>query len=141
VPAYGPLLPYLPPSGGGFVGGQNPYFNQFSAYGSPYGTPGGFLSTPLGSIGANLQPDVYYQRLTAPYGGGLDDFSRFVQSQQGRALAGLDQARLTHPNLSVEEYLPGVANYQSFLRQWKGLAPAARGEAWNRYPRVRSLGF
>ena len=124
------------------LGGQNPYFNLQNPYNSPWGTPGGFLSTPLGQVGANQQDADYYQRLISGYAGGLDPFSRFVQGQQGRVLSGLGQARLTNPNLSITQYAPGVVDYNSFLRQFRQLSPGDRGERWSTFaPRTRSMGY
>lgn len=126
--------------------GQNPYgsaspwFSPTQGYGTPYASPGDFLQTPLGRIGANQQDAAYYGRLIAPWAGGNDPFSRWVQAQQGRFLAGLDQARLTNPNLNIMDYAPSVANYGTFARQWQGMDPGARGEQWSKFaPRTREM--
>lgn len=144
MPLYG--SPYQLPQSAvqvqGPYGSPSPYYQWNNSYGSPWQTPNGFLETPLGKIGANQQDAAYFQRSIAPWAGGNDPFSRFVQGQQSRVLSGLDQARLTNPNLSITDYLPGVASYDTFLRQFRRQDPGARGERWSTFaPRTRLMGY
>ncbi len=128
---------YGSPSPYGY-GSASPWFNIGATYGSPWGTANGFLETPLGKIGANQQDAAYYGRMISPFAGGNDAFSRWVQSQQGRFLGGLDQARLSNPDLSITDYAPDLLNYSTFANQWRNLDPTQRGEQWGRFaPRTR----
>lgn len=121
-------------------GSASPFFNWQSTYGSPWNTPGGFLETPLGEIGANEDEAAYFQRQIAPWAGGNRAFDRFVQGQQGRFLSGLSQARLTNPNLSIMEYASPLLNYSTFANQWRGMDAGQRGERWGTFaPRTRQM--
>jgi len=123
-------------------GSSSPWFSNQNNYGNPWGDPNAFLQTPLGRVGANQQDAAYYQRLISPFAGGNDAFSRFVQGQQGRFLSGLDQARLTSPDLNIIDYANPNVNFEQFAKQWRGMGLGARGQEWAKYaPRTRIMGY
>ena len=117
-------------------GGFGGYYDPNQSYGSPWGSPNAFLSTPLGGIGANLDPDAYYQRWISPWGAGDDPFSRWAQSQQGRVLSALAQARLTNPNLGIQDFLPTLGGFDQFRARYRQMDPGDRGERWGVYAPV-----
>jgi hypothetical protein len=109
----------------------SPYFNLGNLYGSDVdystapivGGPGGYLANT---------PQAAYTRITSPYGGGVDRFSKFVQGEYPRVLAGLQAARATNPNVTFgygdprQDY--GRQLTESFFRNlWNQQSAEQRG--------------
>jgi hypothetical protein len=84
--------------------GQNPFFAPGNLYGGKqdYSTAP-IVSGPTGYLEGN--PDAAYTRHIAGFGGGMDNFSRFVQQQQNKLRGGYEAAVATNPNLTFQTYL------------------------------------
>jgi len=107
---------------------RSPYYNQGN-----YGASQNMYDSPLVSGNnndslINQSPQALYYRMTAPYAGGQDAFSRFVQGQyQPIMQQGFKAAQMTNPNLNPADYLTGLGGQDFFRRQYMNLAARDRG--------------
>lgn len=105
--------------------GTNPYFDPRSTYGanqSYVNTPA--VNGPAGYLEQN--PQALYTRFTAPFGGGTDPFSMYVQSQQQKIWDAYQAALANNMNLTRQQFLQGMDPHQ-FLSQFLNLAPVQQG--------------
>ena len=106
--------------------GQNPYFS----WGNLYGGKQDYSTTPIvhGPTGYLEQnPEAAYTRQTSGFGGGMDNFSRFVQQQYDKLRGGYEAAAATNPNLTFQNFLQPYD--QGFFRNlYSGLTMNQRGE-------------
>lgn len=68
-----------------------------------------YYGSPIEHTQANQNPDAAYLRAITQQGyGGLDANSDFARSLQSRVLQGWQAAKLTNPELGVEDFLSGL---------------------------------
>jgi hypothetical protein len=103
----------------------NPYLNLNNPYGWQDTS---FPTTPIARQYTQLDNGVAYTRATAPWGGGLDPFGRFVQGQRGNLEGAYDAAVTQNPNLRRDEFFGGFGP-EYFANLWAGLG--ARGQGQN----------
>ena len=119
-----PQNPYAP------TGGQNPYFQPDSNYGSQFGFD--WLDVPYGGTHYYNQPGAGNQAAwtayTARWGGGYDPFSQFVQAQRPRVNQGYEAALGVNPDLKWTDFLQALGGQQYFQKQFQNLDPSQRGE-------------
>jgi hypothetical protein len=88
--------------------GQNPYFQMPNDGKNLYGAPQDYsgapiVSGPTGYLEGN--PEAAYTRHISGFGGGMDNFSRFVQQQYNKMRGGYEAAAATNPDLTFQNYL------------------------------------
>lgn len=114
----------------GSYGSPNPYYQQNNPY---YGSWGlSFPRTPVADLYLNSTPQAAYTRFTAPWAGGLDPYSQFVQGQYSNLRDAYSAAVATNPDLTWTRYLGGIPP-STFARQWQMLGPHGRGDQWSTY--------
>lgn len=121
--------PYAP------QGSQNPFYNPQSTYGSPFGF--GWLDAPYGGTHYYNQPgagmNAAYAAWTAPWGGGYDPFSNWVQGQRGKITTAYEAALGHNPDLKWTDFLQALPGQQALRSQFQNLAPEQRGENRSRF--------
>lgn len=109
--------------------GRSPYYTGNSNYGanqSYYDSP--LVSGNNADSLMNQSPQALYYRITSPYAGGQDAFSRFVQNQYNTVMnQGFKSAQMTNPNLRPDDYINSLGGQDFFRRQYMNLAARDRG--------------
>jgi hypothetical protein len=112
----------------------NPWYSTQNTYG--WGDLS-FPTTPIANIYTQLDNGVAFTRATAPWGGGLDPFGRFVQGQRSSLETAYDAAVTQNPNLRRDEFF-GSFGPDYFAKLWQGAGSRGRGEGNGMYaPRAR----
>ena len=106
----------------------SPYYNQGN-----YGASQSMWTSPLVSGNnadslMNQSPQALYYRSIAPYAGGQDAYSRYVQGQGNTIMNnGFKAAQMTNPNLNPNDYLNSLGGNNFFRQQYMNLAARDRG--------------
>ena len=111
----------------GSGGGQSAFFNPNTNYGGTQNMWGAPIVSGPGNSLMNQNPQAAYARFTAPFGGGQDAYSQFVQNQFGNVNRGFQAAQMTNPDIRFDNYYNGLGGNDFFRQQFNLLSARDRG--------------
>jgi hypothetical protein len=113
---------------------KNPYLDLQKDYG--WGDLS-FPTTPIAKDYVQGQNGVAWTRHLAPFAGGIDPYSRFVQGQERAAEDAYMAAVVQNPNLRREDFF-STFGPEYFAKLWAGLGARGQGQNNGMYnPRAR----